>query len=346
LGLVDATRRLAIVGLAKNTGKTVALNALLGELHERGTTVGVTSIGRDGEERDVIDIRIAKPRISLPAGSLIASTDSLLRASGLPHQLLGETAIHTPLGRVVICRLLAAGQIQLAGPSSARDAREVSEVMLGNGAERVLIDGAINRRAASSPTVTDGLVLSTGAVLDKDIERVVALTKNAAELARLPEVSDPELLELPHDSGESMLIAHDRPATPLPPRFALQASEEELAELLGPGTGARAVVLAGAVCEPFLESLARVRRGKELEVVAQDSAKVFLTERSSGSYRSLGINITVLAPTRLLAITVNPLAPYSHTLDSSKLRAMIEVEIPDVPVVDVMDPDSRVPLAA
>ena len=33
--LTASTRRLALVGLAKNTGKTVALNALLAELQRR-----------------------------------------------------------------------------------------------------------------------------------------------------------------------------------------------------------------------------------------------------------------------------------------------------------------------
>ena len=64
--LTAPVRRLAFVGLAKNTGKTVALTTLLRELAERGERVGVTSIGRDGEARDAIDRRIAKPRIHLP----------------------------------------------------------------------------------------------------------------------------------------------------------------------------------------------------------------------------------------------------------------------------------------
>jgi len=63
--LTASTRRLALVGLAKNTGKTVALTALLRELEDDGRRVGVTSVGRDGEERDVIDARIEKPRIAL-----------------------------------------------------------------------------------------------------------------------------------------------------------------------------------------------------------------------------------------------------------------------------------------
>ena len=114
--LTRATPRLALVGLAKNTGKTVALTALLGELQQQGLTAGVTSVGRDGEEHDVIDARIEKPRVALPAGSLLATTDELLRASGLPYELLSATESRTPLGRVLVVRLQGAGTVEVAGP--------------------------------------------------------------------------------------------------------------------------------------------------------------------------------------------------------------------------------------
>ena len=189
--LTASARRLALVGLAKNTGKTETLAALLRELQERGRRVGVTSVGRDGEERDVIDIRIEKPRVELCAGSLVATTDALLRAGAIPHEIVQETGVRTPLGRVLIARLLTRGTIEVAGPSAAADVREVCDTMLAHGAEQVLIDGAIDRRAASSPAVSDGLVMSTGAVLHEEIEQVVARTRDAVELVRLPELSSP-----------------------------------------------------------------------------------------------------------------------------------------------------------
>ncbi|HXP37320.1 MAG TPA: hypothetical protein VN817_06105, partial [Solirubrobacteraceae bacterium] len=89
--LLAGTRSLALVGLAKNTGKTETLAAILREHAASGTHVGVTSIGRDGEEHDVIDFRIAKPPVELVAGALVATTDGLLRASGVPHELLERT---------------------------------------------------------------------------------------------------------------------------------------------------------------------------------------------------------------------------------------------------------------
>src|SRR5208282_4075290 len=69
---------------------------------------------------------------------------------------------------------------------AAAQVREVSDAMLAYGAEQVLIDGAIDRRAASSPEVSDGLVMATGAVLSHELDEVVARTRDAVALARLP----------------------------------------------------------------------------------------------------------------------------------------------------------------
>ena len=47
-------RSLSIVGLDKNTGKTVCLNYILRRLNQLGTHIGVTSIGVDGEQVDSV----------------------------------------------------------------------------------------------------------------------------------------------------------------------------------------------------------------------------------------------------------------------------------------------------
>ena len=95
----------------------------------------------------------------------------------------------------------------MAGPSAAADVRAVSDAMLAHGAEQVLIDGAIDRRAASSPDVADGLIISTGAVLDHDIDEVVLQTRDAVELVRLASVDEdadagPRLRELAEGGEE------------------------------------------------------------------------------------------------------------------------------------------------
>lgn len=329
--LTDGLRRVALVGLAKNTGKTETLAAILRELSERETCVGVTSIGRDGEERDVIDARISKPRIVLQAGSLVASTDALVRASGLAHERLAQTGVRTPLGEVVIARLAERGAVEVAGPSTAEDLHEVSDAMLSYGAEKVLIDGSIDRRAASSPAVADGLVIATGAVLSEDIEEVVAATKDAVELVRLPAAGDPRVDV--STGGDEEIFTLER-------GLVLNAEPAEIAALLRERPHASTFNIDGALSERFLEGLlaARTERaGRELRIVVGDPTKVFLTRRGPGWYRRQGLAIEVLQMIRLKAITVNPVAPQSHRFDSRQLRELIEAAVGRVPVLDVLD---------
>src|SRR6202011_5570036 len=238
--LTASVTRVALVGLPKNTGKTETLGALLRELEEEGRRIGVTSVGRDGEERDVIDSRIEKPRVRLLTGRPVAPTDGLLSASGIPYNLLENTGVRTPLGPVLIASLRGPGTIEVAGPSAAGDVRAVSDAMLGHGAEQVLIDGAIDRRAASAPSVTDGLVMSTGAVLGSELEEVVARTRDAVEVVRLPELADPQvrgLAERTQDAGAgqresraaSLLVSEDYQVVELAPRFVLTSESEQIA---------------------------------------------------------------------------------------------------------------------
>ena len=117
--LLSGTRRLALVGLAKNTGKTETLTAILAEHASAGRPVGVTSIGRDGEEHDVIDARIQKPRLHLVAGSLVATTSELLRASGVSHERLERTGVRTPLGADVAPNASATVNARITAPSVA-----------------------------------------------------------------------------------------------------------------------------------------------------------------------------------------------------------------------------------
>jgi hypothetical protein len=318
--LTASTQRLALVGLAKNTGKTVALGTLLRELEAAGRRVGVTSVGRDGEERDVIDSRIEKPRIELAGGSLVATTDSLLRSSGIPHELLEQTDVRTPLGRVLVARLRGAGAIEVAGPSAAEQVRTVSDAMLAHGAEMVLIDGAIDRRAASSPDVADALVVSTGAVLSEELSEVVRRTAEAVELVRLPPA------------------ALDGAPLTLEPQFTLTAEAEQVADLLDNAPNARQLIVPGALPDRFLDSLAKVvhRRRRELVLVVRDPTKVFLLERGLAWYERQGVRMQAAHPIALAAITVNPLAPQSHRFDSARLREALEASIADVPILDVL----------
>ncbi len=353
---VADVRRLAVVGLAKNSGKTVALTTILDELEAGGRVVGVTSIGNDGEARDAIDARIEKPAIRLAAGSLVATTDLLLHRGDADVEIVRRTPYRTPLGRVTIGRLRAAGALEVAGPVAVEDVGAVAEELIALGAERVLIDGALDRRASAAPAVADGVVVATGAVLSPDMDEVVRRTRDAADLLRLPRVADPDLRRLACSLPQSALLHSDcgalRPlaaartdrsalaelatVVALERRLVLDGPAEDVAALLREHPDARGAIVKGALCEPFLEGVVRARRGEEFRIVVDDARCVFLTHRAIGWYAAHGVTIEALTPIRLAAITVNPVAPLAHRFDAPAFRARVGAAVPDVPVFDVL----------
>jgi hypothetical protein len=187
----------------------------------------------------------------------------------------------------------------------------------------VVSGGGVDPRAASSPAVSDALVLATGAVLDRDIAQVVAQTKDAVELVRLP-----------------LAPAGCEPLA-LPPRFALSAEPEQIGRLLDEHPSAHSLLVAGALPEGFLRDLLQPlqRRHRELALIVADPTRVFLSARGPAWYRHHGVELQTLNRIELRAITVNPVAPESHRFDSVRLRALLEQAIADVPILDVCHRD-------
>ena len=74
---LHSVRTMSIVGMCKNAGKTTMLNWLLEQGRLQGT-LGLTSIGRDGESTDVVT-GTEKPGIFVREGTLIATAQDMLR---------------------------------------------------------------------------------------------------------------------------------------------------------------------------------------------------------------------------------------------------------------------------
>ncbi|HEU4706204.1 MAG TPA: hypothetical protein VFS64_03350 [Solirubrobacterales bacterium] len=340
LDSLEGSRRIGVLGLAKNTGKTVAVGTLIRELGERGRRIGITSIGRDGEEVDAINSEIRKPRIYCPAKTLVATTEPLLRRSQIPHRTLVATGIRTPLGKVAIADLQAGGELEIAGPSSQAGLRAVSDEMLARGAATVVVDGSIDRRAAASPLVADTVVFATGAVLGPAIEDVAEATGRAFGWATVSLTDDRRIRELGTAAPRRTLLVRGDEVRELPATFALTVEPGEIRSLLRGSDGEDPVLLVGGVLpERLLEALAFQRRGNPVRVVAADPTMVFTKAKTIGWYQRKGVAIEVLRRARLGAVTVNPTLPPSLRLNSELLRNAIRERLRDqVPIVDVLHP--------
>lgn len=177
----DGLTSLAIVGLAKNAGKTTTLGALLEAAARRGTRVGLTSIGRDGEARDLITGE-TKPRIRLVRGSLVATAESC----GTRLELLERTGVTGAMGEIVIARVPETTDVEVAGPPTRDGLKEVLPRLVAHGAALAIVDGAFDRRASACPLVTDATVLAAGMALSPAIDEVVAEARHVVRLLTLP----------------------------------------------------------------------------------------------------------------------------------------------------------------
>ena len=193
---LNETKTMSIVGMCKNAGKTTMLNWLLTGGHLRGT-LGLTSIGRDGESTDVVT-GTEKPGIFVREGTLIATAKDMLRLGDVTKEILMTTGIPTPLGEVVILRARSAGYVQLAGPSITTQLKAVSQYFFDLGADRSVIDGALGRKSLGARAVAEGVILCTGASYHMSMDKVIADTAHIYRLMNLPKAQTlpPECTDL------------------------------------------------------------------------------------------------------------------------------------------------------
>ncbi|MBC7545879.1 MAG: hypothetical protein H7338_24380, partial [Candidatus Sericytochromatia bacterium] len=148
---------LTIIGTTKNAGKTTALNWLMRQYALAGLRVGLTSVGHDGEVQDSVTGK-EKPRIWVVRGTLIATAEAAMRRSA-PMRLVTALPLRSPMGPIGIYEASQDGEIEVAGPITVQDLRRVMTHLQAAGIDRVLVDGAIDRRAAAPAGVCDGVIL-------------------------------------------------------------------------------------------------------------------------------------------------------------------------------------------
>jgi len=152
-------RSIFVVGTGKNVGKTVAMRAMYEAATDAGVTVGLTSIGRDGEAVDAGDAQ-PKPRLFLRPGTAVATARNVLPSTPA-SEILGISDLPTAAGRLLFARVQARAFYELVGPPTASGVREIVDRLL-QFADLTIVDGAIDRIAALAGG-DDAIVVSCGA---------------------------------------------------------------------------------------------------------------------------------------------------------------------------------------
>lgn len=332
--LSERYKRIAIVGMAKNAGKTTTLNYLLEEAMDEGIRCGVTSTGRDGERTDLVT-GTDKPSIYLEEDTIVSVPVQLYDLADAGLEILEETRFGTSLGPILICRVASSGYVQVAGPVINAQHESLCEKMMDYGAELVIIDGAIDRKTIAAPETSDAIILSTGAVLSRRMNNVVEETAYTVEIYGLPALEEGA-------AREAIEKVKDQDSI-----FILRGEELERLDLvtgLGAGNLLAAkldedvshVFLPGAFIPSSVEGIdPRVLR--RIVFVLRDATRIFFPPALWKKMRKWGMDIKVLDPIKVAAVTVNPTSPLGYRFDQRSLIETMQKAIPDIPVIDVME---------
>lgn len=327
-------RRVAFIGLTKHAGKTTAMNSMITAVHEAGHTVGLCSIGLDGERLDSL-LGVEKPAIYAPAGTLVASAEKALDQTNVQLEWLEELPIDSPLGPVMLARVTAPGQVLLAGIRQRKHVELVMPKLMLYGADFALVDGAFDRIAAASPHLVDAAVLAIGATAGKTPEEVVRRASPFLRRFQLPRTSLEwrEKLAPAHDSGQigvwtgqrlQLLPAHqsvlglklrlddgnanagfDADVSVAAAVNAAADAQARMGELAGAGEGSgKAVYLPGALTDGVCQELAM--SPSQLEVVVHHPAQVLASATALRQLFRSFHRISVWTPLPLAAVAVNP----------------------------------------
>lgn len=320
-------RSLSIVGLEKNTGKTVCLNYILHRMSELGIHVGVTSIGVDGEQVDSV-FATAKPEITLYEGTHFITSEQHYLRRQLVSCLEAVDSRRTALGPLVTARVLIPGNVLLSGAATTGVLRRQIEQLDSMGVGISIVDGALSRLSLASPTVTDAMILATGAAVSANIKQLVAKTKFLFDLINTEEVA-PALRE-PLDNIESGIwavdddgIAHD---LGIASAFLIDQVEGDIFRF-----GHR-FFASGAVSDRLLRTLCL--KGRDITLIVRDFTKLFITPEALTDFRRRGGRLLVLQRSKLIAVTLNPTSPQGFLLDSRRTCDAL-AEALQMPVYDV-----------
>lgn len=302
--LTSSARVIAVIGLAKNAGKTTVVNALLATSE---CCLGLTSLGLDGEAVDHLT-GLPKPRIRPPAGTLVATTEGSLARSDGGLAVLERLPFHTALGAVVIGRANGRGAIEVSGPTTLGELRATVDRLRAHGAERVYVDGAVNRFGSASPNVSDAAILATGGTVADNLDDMLAATVDAVDLLTLPQVARSErqlLLDLAEGARGLASIDRCGSITELSAATNLVNGAAAVREMRRLET--RTLVVRGAVTEGFLTDLVRLLPARaQPRLVVRDATTIIAPARTVSRCRRAGVGLEVLTPLRLLAVTVSP----------------------------------------
>ncbi len=317
--------RIAVVGMAKNCGKTTTLNRIAASLHEEGTRAGLLSIGIDGEASDVL-IGTPKPPVRVSEGQCVVTADAALTQSSARWEWLDALGIRTPLGEAVVARCLAPGDLVLGGLRHRADVGYAAGVLLEKGCTHVLIDGAYGRISAAAPGTSDAVVVATGAIVADTAQSLADATEVFLRRLQLPQVTDPALHDMATDAEARGVVLIGPGPVELESSSALLGLQRERAAWQDDHDS---IAIPGLVSDGVVDELLALGRAGTL--VVPDATSLHCSNRH---FRRLVSKwrVEVLRPITVAGVAINPTSITGARIDARQFADLLHESVADLTV--------------
>lgn len=326
---------LAVMGMTKNTGKTVALNHLLAQAAASRISVGVTSIGRDGEDRDQVFF-VPKPPVLVWPGTLVATARDTLQRAKVRWKRIDASGIDSPMGEILVVKVLDYGEMEIAGASRGADQRKIISRLKQCGAALVLLDGALGRSHHASPAIADAVILATGAAIGGGMADVMRKTRDRLAIlgiaqadAAVRQLCDPVFatggVGVWDSQGKPLFLANIPTLNGAP--ALMQYAQADIKTIAVSGAVGRSLWCA-------LVALARAKPG--LSVVVSDGTKLFVEAADLAAFAQLGGQMLAYRSIRMIGITLNPFSPLGGSFGAEEFLLAARQAFGDEGVTDVM----------
>jgi len=337
---LEMLHSLAIIGLSKNAGKTTCLNHIIADWQSsrQPRPLALTSIGRDGESEDILSGR-AKPRIYIPAGTLLATAEGSMQRCDALLEILELSDIRTPIGEVVLCRALSDGYVELAGPSSSDEMDHIADLVRQHEPDCLfIIDGALFRRSQAGSGRNEAIILAVSAETSTNPRILAEKTRFSLDALQRPaintEINELILNVLSDNLRASALFIRVNnyiPEVDILETPSLVGFGHEIAKKIVDGTDF--LFLKGAITDQVIDQLLKEETFKNLTLIAEDGTRLFLKPETTRKLFAKKIDIRVLNPLDVRLVCLNPTHSNNQVIVSERLLAELQQSI-NVPVVD------------
>ena len=306
---------ISIIGLAKNVGKTTTLNYLIERASfNANIKIGISSTGWDGETYDSITGK-PKPKIILHKGTIAATTEECLTRSSSDYRTIEKTNLPTSLGNVVIIEVLDTGRFEIAGPVTISELDEIKKKLILLGANLILFDGAINRKASSSKLISDRIIIASGMNAGYNTNEVKINTNLILSVYSLPVL--PIQLEIVADYGKIYVKCNTE--------FIKLDRESDLNSLFSDDMHLPSLIyIPGAFTDKTAEKIITLK--KKIDILIDDPSSFFLTPQIWGKLNKQKKKIFLREKAEIACITLNPVSSSGYAVKSdSFLETMRDI---------------------